>query len=259
VRDLPVSARQSLRGGTLTRANQAICSRLFISGIIGGMSTKKKRTSAPVSPAPPPAPPLQADGSPNLEHIAEGLRPLAVPVGDLLFDPANARKHDEASVSAIAASLRVYGQCKPVVARRDNGVVIAGNGTLQAALSLGWTHLAAVKVDFDGATAAGFSISDNRTAELSSWEKEALDKLLREVSTDNDPRLDEMMADLAKSNGLYLTGEEEKDEAGDPQMDTSASLEEKFQILIECSGEAEQAELLDRFTAEGVTCRALIV
>src|SRR6185312_12924966 len=105
-----------------------------------------------------PAPPIppHADGSPNLDYMTEGLQPLAVPVGELLFDPANARTHDEGSVSAIAASLRVYGQCKPVVVRRDSGVVIAGNGTLQAALSLGWTHLAAVKVDMDSATAAGF-------------------------------------------------------------------------------------------------------
>lgn len=49
-----------------------------------------------------------------------------------------------------------------MVARKDSGVVIAGNGTLKAALALGWQHLAAVYVDMDAATAAGFAIADNR-------------------------------------------------------------------------------------------------
>lgn len=137
-------------------------------------------------------------GAPDLSMIVESLRPLAVPISELIFDPANARKHPEGSISAIAASLRVYGQVKPVVVRQGNGVVIAGNGTLSAALSLNWTHLAAVKVAWDGATSAGFSISDNRVAELSEWDAQALDMLLREVSTANDARLDEMMADLAR-------------------------------------------------------------
>jgi len=35
-------------------------------------------------------------------------------------------------------------------------------------------------------------------------------------------------------------------------------IEENFNILIECKTEQEQAELLERFVEEGITCRALI-
>jgi len=38
---------------------------------------------------------------------------------------------------------RVYGQRKPVVVNRRTGIIEAGNGTLEAAVSLGWSHLAA--------------------------------------------------------------------------------------------------------------------
>lgn len=48
---------------------------------------------------------------------------------------------------------------------RRTGLVEAGNGTLQAALSLGWTHVAALYVDDDPTAAAGFSIADNRLPE----------------------------------------------------------------------------------------------
>ena len=66
-------------------------------------------------------------GEPSLDHIAEGLRPLAVPIGELTLDPQNARTHDEANVAAIAASLAEFGQLKPVVANRD-GQLLEGRG-----------------------------------------------------------------------------------------------------------------------------------
>jgi ParB-like chromosome segregation protein Spo0J len=138
--------------------------------------------------------------APDLKHIAEPLRPLAVPCDELVLDPANARKHDGPNLEAIKGSLATYGQRKPVVARRDTRTVIAGNGTLEAARALGWTYLAVVFTDDDPVTAAGFSIADNRTAELAEWDADALDRLLREVQVD-DERLRQMFAELAEAEG----------------------------------------------------------
>ncbi len=119
--------------------------------------------------------------APDVSYIAAPLRSLALPVSDLVSDPANARRHPERNLSAIEASLRTYGQRKPIVVRREGMVVTAGNGTLDAARRLGWTHLAAVVVDDDPITATGYAISDNRTAELAEWDEEALGKLLTEL------------------------------------------------------------------------------
>jgi DNA modification methylase len=156
-----------------------------------------------------------SDPEPDLSHIAEQLRPLAVPCADLILDPANARRHPEPNLEAIKASLRVYGQRKPVVVNRRTGTIEAGNGTLQAALALGWTHLAVVYVDDDPMTAAGFSIADNRTAELAEWDREALDKLLAEIKT-NDPALDQMLADLGGSMGPVSEGLTDPDDVPEP-------------------------------------------
>ena len=119
-----------------------------------------------------------------LHHIAEQLQPLAVRVSDLTPDPANARRHPSRNLEAIKASLRLYGQRKPLVVRRHGLVVEAGNGTLEAAKALGWTHIAAVLVDDDPITATGFSIADNRTAELAVWDEEALSRLLTELQAE---------------------------------------------------------------------------
>src|SRR5262249_4656025 len=150
-----------------------------------------------------------------LDWIAEQLRPLAVPCSELSPDPANARRHPDPNLEAIKASLRVYGQRKPAVVNRRSGNIEAGNGTLQAAQALGWTHLAAVYVDDDPMTAVGFSIADNRTAELAEWDREALDRLLAEIKT-NDPVLDQMLAELGSSIGHVQSGRTDPDEVPEP-------------------------------------------
>jgi site-specific DNA-methyltransferase (adenine-specific) len=121
---------------------------------------------------------------PNLDHIAEELRALARPLADLVEDPANARLHGSRNLEAIKASLRRFGQRRPIVVRREGMVVEAGNGTLRAARDLGWTHLAYVLVDDDASTATGYGIADNRTAELAQWDDQVLGELLRSQPED---------------------------------------------------------------------------
>ncbi len=111
-------------------------------------------------------------------HIAEPLRGLAIDIDELHADPANARRHDVKNIAAIKASLAKFGQRSPVVVQRQGMTVRAGNGRLEAARELGWTHIAALVIDEDDVTATAFAIADNRTAELAEWDTEALGDLL---------------------------------------------------------------------------------
>ena len=63
-------------------------------------------------------------------------------------------------------------------------VVRAGNGRLMAAKALGWTHLAALIVDETEVEAVAFAIADNRTSDLSTFDDEALAKLLQSLPED---------------------------------------------------------------------------
>ena len=110
--------------------------------------------------------------------IAADLRALAIPVADLHLMPGNPRRGD---VDAVARSLSAFGQRKPIVVRRGDNVVIAGNHTLRAARQLGWPEIAAVWVDDDDATAKAFSLADNRTAELGGYDDAELAALIGEV------------------------------------------------------------------------------
>ena len=124
------------------------------------------------------------ENRPVNDHIAPELRPLAVPISDIALDPRNARKHGEKNLAAIRASLERFGQRKPVVVQREGMIVRAGNGTVEAARSLGWTHIAAVVSDDDDQTATAFALADNRSAELAEWDDEALAELVSELDAD---------------------------------------------------------------------------
>ncbi len=106
-----------------------------------------------------------------------------VKVTALTPDPANVRTHDGKNLDAIARSLSTFGQRKPIVTAKGNDgrlIVIAGNGTLEAAKSLGWETIGVVEVpeDWDADKARAYAIADNRTAELADWDQVALSSAL---------------------------------------------------------------------------------
>jgi DNA modification methylase len=104
-----------------------------------------------------------------------------LPIAKLSLDPQNARKHSQRNLDAIAASLDKFGQRKPIVIHK--GVILAGNGTVEAAKSLGWTDIDAVEVpsEWDDETAKAFALADNRSAELAEWDESELAKQLLEL------------------------------------------------------------------------------
>jgi len=161
----------------------------------------------------------------DLSFIAEGLRVLAVPIDQLHEDPANARVgHD---VNRIAASLRQYGQRKPIVANRlQNGKIEAGNGTYRAAVSLGWSHIAVLFVDDDPATAAAFGIADNRVAEFSRWDEDVLRDLAGSVG---DLYTGFEAAELDDLVGITSTPQPKVEDPG-AEPERADELQEKWQV-----------------------------
>jgi len=164
-------------------------------------------------------------------------------ISSLSPDPANARRHPERNLEQIKASLRRFGQQKPIVVDANN-VVRAGNGTLAAAKSLGWKTLAAVRSELPRTELTAYAITDNRSAELAEWDHEILSRTL------SDPEIGEvgfLPAEIDK-----LIGRPMEDFIG---QELPA---EKWLIVVTCKDEADQAEMLERFAAEGIKCKALL-
>lgn len=185
-----------------------------------------------------------ANGVPH--KIAPALLQLAVPIASLKPDPDNANVHPERSITEIMASLSKYGQKKPVVVRKSDMVVVAGNGTLTAAKRLGWSHIAANVDDMEVIESIGYGLADNRTAEFSKRDPEIEARLLRLVSLNATvPPPGYSKVDLAK---LLVDLR---------AQDQSAEIKQRFAVLVECNDEAHQLETLDRLITEGMQCRAL--
>ena len=104
-----------------------------------------------------------------------------VAVDSLELDPNNARRHDKKNLDAIAGSLREFGQRKPIVVWRNR--VVAGNGTLVAARSLGWREIAVARCpdEWDEVRVKAFALADNRSAELAAWDEQVLTSQLKEL------------------------------------------------------------------------------
>ena len=93
------------------------------------------------------------------------------------------------AVDAIARSLERHGQYKPVVVNAGlltgrRMEVLAGNHTLLAARSLGWTFIDAAVIDVDGETARSIVLADNKLSDLGDYDDEALFELLSSLDDD---------------------------------------------------------------------------
>jgi ParB-like chromosome segregation protein Spo0J len=124
------------------------------------------------------------------------------------------------------------------------GVVRAGNGTLAAAKSLGWTTIQVVRSELPATELTAFAIADNRTAELAEWEDEVLSKLL----------LQEDIGDVGFTSDEVdkLVGMPFEDELVGP-----LEITQTYEVVIECRDEGEQREIYKRMSAEGIKCRLL--
>ena len=123
--------------------------------------------------------------SKELQAILKHAKIEHVDITTLLHDPANVRKHGPRNLDAIKASLKRFGQVKPIVVDGDN-IVRAGNGTLMAARALGWSTIDIVRTPLKGAEATAYAIADNRTAELAEWDDESLAQQLAALQIDDE-------------------------------------------------------------------------
>ena len=115
----------------------------------------------------------------------EGLTIRRIALGELHNDPANVRTHDERNLSAIAGSLKQFGQVEPLVVEKGTGKVIGGNGRLEAMRALGWTHADVVELEMSPTQATALGIALNRTAELAAWDYAGLADLVRSLKDEN--------------------------------------------------------------------------
>jgi ParB-like chromosome segregation protein Spo0J len=101
-------------------------------------------------------------------------------VRDLTPDPQNRRKHNPRNVGLIADALQKVGAARSIVIDED-GVVLAGNATLDAASEVGIERVRVIEASgheliavrrrgLTDAQKRHLAVADNRAAELATWD-----------------------------------------------------------------------------------------
>ena len=157
----------------------------------------------------------------HVAGIAPALQALTVPINSVMLHPRNPRIGD---VEAVAASLRRFGQQKPIVVQKSTGFVVAGNHLVRAALSLAWTEIAANVVELDDKTAVAFMLADNRTADLGSYNDELLAAILAEQVASDNLAATGFDADAVAAILRAAGHDEERDVDAAPDLPAAAAL-----------------------------------
>jgi hypothetical protein len=122
----------------------------------------------------------------NAPYVQEGLHSLLLPIDAVVFDEANAVKHDKKNIDLIKKSMTEFGQDVPIVAqdRGDQLVVRKGNGRLQAAIELEWEFIAVLVVKEDDKQGIARGLFDNRSSDFHVWDDDQLQELLVQIEDD---------------------------------------------------------------------------
>ena len=202
----------------------------------------RRNTSAAVIAAPSAAP-----AAPT--HC--GLTVETWPISRILPYESNARNIPKKAIEKVALSLREFGWRQPIVVDTA-GVIVVGHVRRLAAIQNGWTEAPVhVATDLTAAQIKAYRLMDNRAHDEATWNREVLGTEVLDLkglgsfdllSTGFDPReLDKLGAAATAVAATATRGE---------------GLE--FRVVVDCKDERHQNEMLERFRAEGLKCRALI-
>lgn len=137
----------------------------------------------------------------------------------------NPRKN-AAAIKEVAGSIKRFGFSSPIIARRADGVIIAGHTRYAAAQSLGLDKVLVRFMDLDPAQAKALALADNKLGELADWDRALLADVLQELDDESfdlsglgfsDVELERLLDDM--NDGLDEIGADPINEGPAPKAE----------------------------------------
>jgi hypothetical protein len=172
---------------------------------------------------------------------------VAVRAGDLVPHPNNWRRHPPEQRRALEDSLRELGDIRSLLGYRlPNGRIQLIDGHLRRDIDP--ERLVTIElVDLSEEEAAKALLTLDPLAALAETDAQAVQLLTANLQTES-AALRRLWQGLKDDEPAMQAVEQTDDE---PPA-------ERFLVLIECTDEAQQIELLKRFNREGLRCRAIV-
>ena len=159
------------------------------------------------------------------------------PLKDLIPYARNARTHSEAQVKQLAASIREFNFCNPILISSGNDIV-AGHGRALAAELLGMDLVPTITLGHLSDTQRrAYVLADNRLAENSGWDMEMLRAEIAELEVED---FDTSFLDFDTGFTPDL-----------PDDDEPKEKEAKFNLLVTLDNEDAQQELFNELNDRG--------
>jgi hypothetical protein len=164
----------------------------------------------------------------------------------------NPRKND-CAVQKVADAIRRFGFGAPIVARRENHEIIAGHTRWKAAKLLGLKNVPVRFLDITEHDARLLALADNKLGEIADWDDAAVAHLLSTASF-GDAMLAGWSGDELGKMADAIIGAPSGEARNAPGLGTALT----YSVVVECSDEEQQGDLLERLEAEGFTCKPLV-
>jgi ParB-like chromosome segregation protein Spo0J len=174
-------------------------------------------------------------------------------------DPAELRPADynprtisQAALERLAGLLETHGFVDPIIARRQDRLIIGGHQRLRANAMRATPDERVPVVFLDGisdAQAKALNVALNNAEAQGRYDDDRLAALLAEIG-------DEI--DLAAATGFAAEALAELTDDL-PEMDAMPEIPQSHQVVVECASEDHQREIYERLTAEGLRCRLLML
>mgnify|MGYP003121083124 FL=1 len=107
-----------------------------------------------------------------------------IDIDTLTPHPDNPRINDHA-IEELAGSIKRFGFASPIIARKEDSVIIAGHTRYKAAQSLGLSKVPVRFMDLDPVDAKLLMLADNKIGERADWDEDALQELFEELKDED--------------------------------------------------------------------------
>jgi ParB-like nuclease domain len=164
-----------------------------------------------------------------------------VKLGDLNPAAYNPRRISKAALKGLAASLERFGLVQEIVVNRRNMTVIGGHQRLKVLEAKGIKDVPVAFVELSDSEERALNIALNNQSIGGEFDTDALAELLKGIKAEEAElftalRLDRLAGDVPIEEVQYVP---------------------KYEVVVTCTGEAQQEELYNRLTGEGLKVRVL--
>jgi hypothetical protein len=178
-------------------------------------------------------------------------------LSDLVPYANNARTHSDAEIEQLVASYNEFGWTNPILIDGDDGI-IAGHRRYLMAQRIGLREAPCIVLPhLSAAQRRAYVLADNKLALNAGWDEEKLrSEIIDLVSVRRSSGLDFM--------AIGFSMDELRDAAFPAQKKSRSAASGlssglSYQIIIECDGDDQQAEILEELKNRGIKCKPLIL